>query len=337
MKRVIITLLLLIFCLKVFAQTPIKHFLDSVNWSMTESEFIQAWQPSIEKVDHFNNEYGKWYCDYQVKDITLGDLNLSASVNIDEESKKLVALAISVEPTDDYMAVMNHVEQLLRDLYGEPELIDDKLNGQYLNYKDVKWFTDKYSLKLGLSVYPSMQFITIRAEEYTGGETDIRGVKWGDSKAKVMAKEGKANQVSMPDLYAFEDEIAGMPCFVGYEFTNDKLSMVRYIINQKHSNKNDYITDYNRIVGLLTKKYGEPYYNAPNWKNSLYKDDPSDYGLAISIGHLYYNAAWSKEKMDIGVYLYGENYEITFIIQYDSKKYKQAAEEKKDQEALDML
>jgi hypothetical protein len=74
-------------------------------------------------------------------------------------------------------------------------------------------------------------------------------------------------------------------------------------------------------VSIVSDKYGKPSYNAPEWKNSLYKDDIEEYGFAVSLGHLSYSAGWSNDKTRITVALYGENYKTTLLVQYVSKKY----------------
>lgn len=166
---------------------------------------------------------------------------------------------------------------------------------------------------------------------------DFRVAHWGDSKETIVEKEGKADMSPDAKLYMFSDNVAGFPCMVGYIFEDNKLVMARYLFKEEHTNKNDYIYDFKKLVNLLSKKYGEPDWNSPEWKNRLYQDDPSDYGFAVSLGHLVYSAGWLKDKTEISVFLTGENYDITFILQYVSTKYKQLREKNDLKRSLDLL
>ena len=337
MKKVIISILVLAFWQIGFSQTPFKDFFDSINWSDTEAQFIQRWPGQVTNVNHFYNEYGKFTTDYAITDVQLGEWNLQVDVNVNEDSKTLKFLSASIPADKEHMAIMEKAEQCLTALYGNPEIIEDELKAQFAKYKNVKWYSGNYSLELSINIYPSKTFIRIHAEEHDNNANDFRVAKWGDSMADVMAKEGKENLSTSPDVYMFHDIIAGMDCAVGYVFVNDKLTMAKYLLNHKHTNLNDYISDYNMLVGLLTKKYGEPYHNSPVWKNTLFKNDPSNYGLAISSGHLVYGAKWNLDKTTIDVILGGENYKIDFQIQYLSKQYKDAQSSKQEKATLDML
>lgn len=288
-------------------------------------------------VKHFYNEYGKFTTDYAVTGIILGDMSLDVSINVDESTKKLKFLSTSYKSENNHQVIMDKYQKLLTELYGEPEVVEDELNGRFMKYKNVTWFSGNYLLKLSLNIYDPIAYINILTEEHENNKNDFRVAKWGDTIEQIKAKEGKDNLSSTADIYMFYDNLAGMPCIVGYVFTDNRLSMAKYLFKQEHSNKSDFIDDYNKIVGLLSKKYGEPYHNAPYWKNTTFKGDPSNYGLAISAGHLIYTASWNLEKTTIDVCLSGENYEIAFDIQYLSKKFKDAQQNKKEQETLDLL
>ena len=149
-----------------------------------------------------------------------------------------------------------------------------------------------------------------------------------------MKKEDKANVANSEDLYLFSDFVAGKSCDVVYIFTNNKLSMAKYIFKTNHTNKNDYIRDYRELVSLLGEKYGETSYDDIEWHNSLYKDSNEDYGFAVSLGHLTYSSGWNGHTTDIMVTLYGENYNINMVVQYISKKYEQSMEKEQNKEKL---
>jgi len=69
------------------------------------------------------------------------------------------------------------------------------------------------------------------------------------------------------------------------------------------------------------------------WKNDLYKDDKSHWGMAISVGHLVYAVQWETPTTEIGIMLMGNNYKINLGIFYESKELKEWAKRIKEKEA----
>jgi hypothetical protein len=111
-----------------------------------------------------------------------------------------------------------------------------------------------------------------------------------------------------------------MEALIIYNFVNNQLVRARYSFLQKHTNKNDYISDYKAINNALTEKYGNPTSDKEHWGNDLYKDDYDKKGFAVSLGHLKYFAGWETSTTDITSALTGDNYEIRHVTEYVSKK-----------------
>jgi len=107
------------------------------------------------------------------------------------------------------------------------------------------------------------------------------------------------------------------------------------VLVESHTNKNDFITDYNDFKKILTKKYGKPKQDETLWKNDLYKDDYSDWGTAISIGHLVYLSSWETQDTEINNILMGENFAISCIVEYTSKNLKEIEKKAQEKKALD--
>ncbi|MBA7542736.1 hypothetical protein ES705_35060 [subsurface metagenome] len=82
---------------------------------------------------------------------------------------------------------------------------------------------------------------------------------------------------------------------------------------------------------ILTKKYGKPWSDRTTWDNDLFKNDRSQWGLAVSIGHLSYGALWDTSKTFITLVLNGDNYEITLLAAYDSRELKEWADKIKEE------
>jgi hypothetical protein len=70
----------------------------------------------------------------------------------------------------------------------------------------------------------------------------------------------------------------------------------------------------------LTTVYGNPEYDKTEWKNSLYKDIPEHWGMAISMGHLEYEVKWVTPTTVIIEKLYGDNFKIGYLVFYKDKK-----------------
>lgn len=169
-------------------------------------------------------------------------------------------------------------------------------------------------------------------EPQVDSDNDFRVAKWGESRESIMKKERETNLLpDSPDVYLFKSTIAGMQCVVGYFFTNDQFTMAKYIFEEEHSNSNLFIDDYTRLVRLMSQKYGKPQEGGENnmiWFNDLWRDNYEDWGLAISAGHLAYDASWETEKTEILVQLSGENYQIHLVVQYLSRELKGKRHEK---------
>ena len=148
---------------------------------------------------------------------------------------------------------------------------------------------------------------------------DFRDVSWGASKAEVRAAESTEELGEEEGRLYFESEVGGKTAGIVYDFLSDgRLAQAYYIFNEEHSNKNDYIDDFNEIEEILKRVYGPPDFDNINWKDDLYQDDPSEYGFAVSIGHVVYGASYNTETTAISHILTGNNYEITHITRYDS-------------------
>ena len=173
------------------------------------------------------------------------------------------------------------------------------------------------------------------AELSFADEYNFRKTKWGMSIAQVKSSEPLNVAEESTTLLAYKTTVIGKDVFVTYFFIDNQLVRATYLLTRSHTNKNDFITDYNDFKKILTTKYGKPKANESLWKNDLYKDDYSDWGFAISLGHLIYISSWETPDTEVNNMLMGENYDITCAVEYSSKNLKEL--EKKDQEkkALD--
>jgi len=171
---------------------------------------------------------------------------------------------------------------------------------------------------------------------------DFRGATWGMSPDEVKSTEpgtpfveGKASEPKM--ALGYKDRIDTFNCHVAYTFIHGKLVSGMYIIKEEHTNQTDYLEDFKRLWVLLSEKYGKPIIDRTNWKNDLYKNDPSHWRTAVAIGHMTKGSKWETPNTDIILSLHGDNFKIGLVITYTSKEFKYLDEELKKKEAKKKL
>jgi hypothetical protein len=154
-------------------------------------------------------------------------------------------------------------------------------------------------------------------------EPVFRKVSWLMSRAQVKKVETAALKFENPKGLVYEDTFLGLDVSVIYTFQNDKLTRASYNFTDKHSDKTLFIDDFKTVQAKLIEKYGKPKNEKDAfWKNRLYKNDPSQYGTAISIGHLTYQSFWSFPEYTIYLGLNGDNHKISFNLVYLSKYFR---------------
>lgn len=163
----------------------------------------------------------------------------------------------------------------------------------------------------------------------------FRNVNWGASMEEVKVSEKTKPDQESEESLLYRVQLAGKEVLLIYNFLPEHgLYSSGYFFNEEHTNKNGFIDDYQEVKSLLIKKYGEPISDRVIWSNDLFKDDPQDYGRAVSIGHLKYVSTWTVERTNITLGLLGENYEIGMILNYESLRLKKIAEEAKELKQL---
>lgn len=165
----------------------------------------------------------------------------------------------------------------------------------------------------------------------------FRNSTWGMTMDEVKASETLELVKEDENSLAYSDAVGGLDAFALYIFVQNRLVRTKYIFTEDHSNKNDYIDDFNAITSSLNSKYGPPVDEKRVWRNDLFKDDYSDWGRAVSIGHLVYNAKWETPETSIFHALYGDNYDITHVVEYSSKDLRGLEESERKSRDLNKL
>ena len=96
----------------------------------------------------------------------------------------------------------------------------------------------------------------------TTQKNDFRNTRWGMKKDKVLSTEkNKPIKAAAEGQYfsaIYTGEVAGLKAHYGYYFLDDVLVRGFYVLKETHSNRNEYIKDYNKLKEILTRKYGRP-------------------------------------------------------------------------------
>lgn len=144
------------------------------------------------------------------------------------------------------------------------------------------------------------------------------GITFGMSSSEVIEKEGeepfgKSEYV----LVYLNQKSAEENCNVSYMMENDRVKAILIDFLDKHTFDNEYIDDFNKVDASLQAKYGKTdQLNQYDWENDLYKDNPEEYGSAVSCGHLTIGSYWIVNGVKISHILQGDNYGITHGILY---------------------
>ncbi len=150
----------------------------------------------------------------------------------------------------------------------------------------------------------------------------FRNSCWGMTRKRVKQAETSELYYEEDQYLLYRGKIAELDCCIVYRLVEDRLVRARYVITEEHSNRNDYISDYETIKEALTVKYGDPADDQVVWSADLYKEDDDDWGVSVSLGHLVFGCDWSTSSTDVLLMLCGENYEISFVVEYSSQKLK---------------
>ena len=170
---------------------------------------------------------------------------------------------------------------------------------------------------------------------FVSSNAQFRQIDWGSGYTDIVNKHGEPDLFKEDGYISYTTKLKNLDGIATFYLLEDKLYSGAYMIMEKHTNQNDYIDDYNMLKSTLIKKYGEPVTDKTLWKNDLFKDDYSDWGTAISLGHLVYGAQWLDEKNMIFCYLKGDNYKIELGIVYKSIELQDEVKESNEEENLD--
>ncbi|MFZ5814447.1 MAG: copper amine oxidase N-terminal domain-containing protein [Bacillota bacterium] len=146
----------------------------------------------------------------------------------------------------------------------------------------------------------------------------FRGLVWGSTPEQVKSKETATFLGAEGDnLYYTGVELDGANYAVVYRFLEGHLAAGYYILDEEFYNNNRYIDTYSSLRRLLIEKYGAPVNPVDQiWKDDLFRDSPSDWGLAVAAEDLVYRSEWQTPESTIRMVLSGKNFDISLVVAY---------------------
>lgn len=156
---------------------------------------------------------------------------------------------------------------------------------------------------------------------------DFRRVNWGMTRKQVLDEESKLASseivVSKEDYIGYNETLIGEDVYLIYYFVDDKLVRAKYALSETYGNAFSYYRVYERFCDAVAQVHGDASVSEKIWSDDLYKDDISDWGMAIVTGRLFCVSKWNLDSAtNVSVFASGENYEANVAIVYLSKQLK---------------
>jgi hypothetical protein len=134
----------------------------------------------------------------------------------------------------------------------------------------------------------------------------------------------------------FKDD-SSISCNIIYIFASDGFVRAKYFVTEQYSVTSKYLATYEDLKKSVKEKYGEPKNDNIFWLDETFKDDPNEWGIAVSAGHLSLFTLWEMTKTDITLALTGDNGSINLGIEYVSKELGQLEEKQKHDRLMNDL
>lgn len=147
----------------------------------------------------------------------------------------------------------------------------------------------------------------------------LEATEWGMNSNQLKRIEGQPAHLGESQGYqiiGYQKEILERDCLIGFYFSNDKLKGAKLSFLEQHTNKNQNIADFKRIKDLMVQKYGRPIEDKISWEDVTHKENISEWGNAIGMGHLEYVSRWSTRKTEVLLRLFGGEDEISLEVTY---------------------
>lgn len=170
-------------------------------------------------------------------------------------------------------------------------------------------------------------------------EADFRGAAWGMTRAQVMATEpNRPFRVSESDSeVVLQYDASRLGALHGrpiYIFAKDRLVRAKFVIDEEHSDRNEFIRDFHVIESVLKERYGKPKEERAVWEDDATQQETKNYldqdratpssifpsdrlvGLAVALGHLRLYTIREDSRTRVLHVLAGADDQITHQVEY---------------------
>jgi hypothetical protein len=237
------------------------------------------------------------------------------------QANKTLDAAAELLPHDSSVVDFAQVSVAYRDCVAR--IVDSAPNGKGILEDITGKVTDSCRFHVQRLVDAYFRGLGVRVQSKSS--PDVFGLHWGDSMATVRKQKGTPSS-SDHDSLTYSASVAGLDSLAFLSFVNDKLDRVTYVFTSKHADDNLYINDFDNAGVALKGKYGKPETHGVYWRNDLYKDDRTHWGVAIAAGQMYMDAHWETDDTEITHRLLGDNFSVTHGVSYVSREFRLAAE-----------
>jgi hypothetical protein len=168
-------------------------------------------------------------------------------------------------------------------------------------------------------------------------EVLFRNVNWGATGDEVKRLMKDTPISDTPSVISFADTVDYLQAYCGFVLAGGRFVRGGYLITETHVNDNTFLSDFDRIDALLTKKYGKPSRSGRVWRDDLYRDRLNDWGMAVKTGHLTVQSEWRIGKVEVVHRLRGDNFRVEHRIDYqrdDMKILELSIQEQEDENKL---
>ena len=165
----------------------------------------------------------------------------------------------------------------------------------------------------------------------------FRRTHWGCSPAEVQLSEHSELIKAGEGGLIYKSRISRFACLIAYFFARDKLVRAKYNLLVEHALANEYIADFEFLLGVLQKKYGTPVDSQRHWVDDRYRDDEESWGRAVLLGHLVLYEAWLTDSTEVSLMLRGEDQRVFLEIEYSSRALESLEDEASDSALLNQI
>jgi hypothetical protein len=155
--------------------------------------------------------------------------------------------------------------------------------------------------------------------------------------ADVKSSEPEAPTLEQDGLLVYGAQIGGLQCDLVYIFATDRLVRAKYLLGGEHASALLFLRDFQTLKDLLAQKYGEPQDEGEVWNDDFYKNDPEQWGMAISKGDHSRYVTWKHQGTTTCLAIWGDNFKVMVAIEYKGDslaKLEEAEQTRRDLESL---